>query len=392
MIFLETIAAVGAMSLLKVLSQLPETLRAAKSGSLIEYTKATRVEPIVLMDRNVAHLPYATNILYSACYMISAYYLQAVSLSVNVGKINPVSVLDKLNPSRSASENAAQTLATIFSAENYQGRLPSFTNEPMLISSLEAFGSRMDKVAADFKRQQEKDRKQPGVTHSSGTDQAIAKEINQAANLSVGMLLNVEFNSEGSSAKVPVNVRLITSPVPSSTIVNIVTNATGVERDYKERLYNWTSGQLSAIRDMIFCQDLIDKHRNTIIEDKSGIYKEMNARKKNNKLSTIMSLGTRPSVATASNIMIITKETAQQLEAALGGRLDSERIRNKIFEDTMLMLIFVVDTRFEMLTVYHRSIALPSELPIKALKAIEKKAPDMTEMFNALRQGQPPRF
>lgn len=391
MIFLDTIVAVGAMSLLKVLSQLPETLRAAQSGSLIEYTKSTRVEPIVLMDRNVAHLPYATNILYSACYMISAYYLQAVSLSVNVGKINPVSVLDKLNPSRSASENAAQTLATIFSAENYQGKLPSFADQPTFITSLEAFDSKIDKVKADFKKQQEKERKQPGIQGGS-TDASIAKEINQAANLCVGMLLNVEFNSEGSSAKVPVNVRLITSPVPPSTIINIVTNATGVERDFKERLYNWTSGQLSSIRDMVFCQDLIDKHRNTIIEDKSGIYKEMNKRKKENQRSTLLSLGTRPSVATASNIMILTKETALQIEASLGGRLDNERIRNKVFEDTMLMLIFVVDTRFEMLTVYHRSISLPSELPIKALKAIEKKAPDMTEMFNALRQGQPPRF
>lgn len=390
MFFLEAVAAYGTMTLLKMLSQLPETLRAAKAGSLIEYTKATRVEPIVLLDRNVAHLPYATNILYSACYMISSYYLQAVSLSVNVGKINPVAILDKLNPSRSASDNAAHTLASIFSAESYNGKLPSFSEKPVLVNSMESFSAGIDRaLKRDQKERQEN--KNVGITRSS-TDTSIAKEINEAANLSVGILINVEFTSENATAKIPVNIRLITSPVPPSTITNIVTNVTGHDKDTTERFYNWTSGQLSTIRDMVFCQDLIDKHRNTLIEDKSGIYKEMNNRKKQNRLSTIASLGTRPSVGTASNIMIMTKETATQIEAALGGRLDKENIRNKIFEDTMVMLMFVVDTRFEMLTVYHRSIALPTEIPIKALKSIEKKAPDMTEMLNALRQGQPPRF
>lgn len=388
MIFLEAVAAAGALTLLKVLASLPETLRAAKAGSLVEYTKSTRVEPIVLMDRNVSMLPYATNILYSATYMISAYYLQAVSLSVKVGRIDPVSVLDKLNPSRDAAENAAQSLAGIFNhgIEGYQGRLPSFANKTTLVTSIEDF---QNDVAEKYRKEQARDNKTRATLNAGGE---IAKEINQAQNLSVGMMLNVELESEGSRAKIPVNVRLITSPVAPATIVNIVSQATGIEKDTGERWYNWSAGQLSSIRDMIFCQDLADKHRNTLIEDKSGIYKEMNRRKSQNKLSTILSLGKRPSVATASNIMIISKETANEIEAALGGRLTSERIRNKIFDDTMLMLIYIVDTRYEMLTVYTRSISLPTEIPIKSLKSNDKKAPDLLEMFNAMRSGQPPRF
>lgn len=388
MIFLETIAAAGAITLLKVLASLPETLRAAKSGSLVEYTKSTRVEPIVLMDRNVAQAPYTTNILYSATCMISAHYLQACALSVKIGRIDPVAVLDKLNPSRDAAQNAAQTLSGLFNEglASYEGRLPSFADTTTLVTSVESFG---DDVANRYKEERARDAKAKDLV---GAGSEIAKEINSAQNLSVGMMLQVEFESEGSRAKVPVSVRLITSPVAPQTIVDIVTQATGVNKDRKERMYMWSANQLSTIRDMILCQDLADKHRSTLIEDKSGIYKEMNRRKSQNKLSTILSLGKRPSVATASNILIITKETANEIEAALGGRLSSERIRNRIFEDTMLMLIYVVDTRFEMLTIYTRSIALPSEVPIKALKSIDKKQPDMLEMFNALRGGQPPRF
>lgn len=388
MIFLESMVAAGALTLLKVLASLPETLRSAKAGSLVEYTKSTRVEPIVLMDRNVAMLPYAVNILYSASYSFSAYYLQAIALSVKVGKIDPVTLLDKLNPSRDATSNAAQSLAGIFNhgVEGYQGRLPSFTDKTTLVTSMEAFS---DKVADAYKKEKDRENKSR-TTLSAGAD--FSKEINQAQNLSVGVMLNVELESDGARAKIPVNVRLITSPVAPSTIVNIIGQATGVEKDTTERFYNWSAGQLSTIRDMIFCQDLVDKHRNTLIEDKSGIYKEMNRRKSQNKLSTVLSLGKRPSVATASNVLIITKETANEIEAALGGRLTSERIRDKIFDSTMLMLIYIVDTRFEMLTMYTRSIALPTEIPLKALKSNDKKAPDMLEMFNALRAGQPPRF
>ncbi|MCC5680884.1 hypothetical protein, partial [Klebsiella pneumoniae] len=129
-------------------------------------------------------------------------------MSVKVGRIDPVSVLDKLNPSRDAAENAAQSLAGIFNhgIEGYQGRLPSFANKTTLVTSIEDF---QNDVAEKYRKEQARDNKTRATLNAGGE---IAKEINQAQNLSVGMMLNVELESEGSRAKIPVNVRLITSP------------------------------------------------------------------------------------------------------------------------------------------------------------------------------------
>ena len=48
----------------------------------------------------------------------------------------------------------------------------------------------------------------------ASTDTSIAKEINEAANLSVGILINVIYIRKTPTRKFPVNIRLITSPVP----------------------------------------------------------------------------------------------------------------------------------------------------------------------------------
>ena len=63
---------------------------------------------------------------------------------------------------------------------------------------MEAFG---DKVADRFKEERDRDHKAKELIGSSGGAE-IAKEINQAQNLSVGLMLNVEFESEGSRSQI----------------------------------------------------------------------------------------------------------------------------------------------------------------------------------------------
>ena len=129
-----------------------------------------------------------------------------------------------------------------------------------------------------------------------------------------------------------------------------------------------------------------------MLNDQSGIYKEIMKRKRKGLWSTIFSLGTRPSVAKASNIMIISDQTAAQVEQVVGGKLSNPRVRAKLFQDTLLMLLFVVDTRFEMVTIYHRTIDQPTELPLKSIKSGSSKQPDVMEILKSYQQQQAPRF
>lgn len=363
-----------ATTLLKAIFSLPELFRSAKAGSLIEYTSVTRVEPVTIVDETILTRDYITDILYSANAIIAAYYLQAVAISVNVGKIDTVRLLDKLNPNRNPSDNAAMFIGdAVLSMEAYKHGLPTF-NKPQGIGTL------VENVTVEA-----------FATDSATFGRDTLKNVTDISNLSVGTLLDVEINSDGQKATIPVSVRLIVSAAKPSVIRSIV-GAANANTSIKERYHAWRAGQITFIRDMIFCQDLIDKQRAAMIQ--SDVYKEIVKRSNRNKTATIMSLGTRPSVATASNIMIITSETLTQLEMELGGKIANNKdIRVRLFSNTMLMLLIIVDTQLEYVTIWHRTLDLPTKMAVKDLKNSNRgKGPDVGEILRAYQLGSMPRF
>ena len=98
---------------LEFVSYISDALRGARSDSLIEYSKPTRVEPIVLLDDRVASLNFTNDIMQSLTSIFAGYYLQAVALSVNVGKVDVIRLLDKVNPDRDLGDNMLRGIATM---------------------------------------------------------------------------------------------------------------------------------------------------------------------------------------------------------------------------------------------------------------------------------------
>ena len=111
-------------------------------GSLNEYTKALRVEPIVLIDQSVESLPYTEDILKTCLTMFSAYYLQAIAISVNVGKVDVARMFDHLNPERGMSGGWTMEGISLINPDIYQSGLPkinftSLSNEGLSNSDAE---------------------------------------------------------------------------------------------------------------------------------------------------------------------------------------------------------------------------------------------------------------
>lgn len=369
---------------LSLVGKLPDLLRSARSDSLVEFTKPTRVEPIVLMDDRVVNLPFTHDILQTLTSIFSGYYLQAVALSVNVGRIDVTGLLDRVNPNRSIDDNAVKGLANLGglrsafeSAESYRYALPV----PGETVGLEAFGLE----ASLYKALKDGDVGDSGVG-KLGDSVKIAQEM---SNLAVGKLLEVEVESDGHRAVFPIAVRLIPTAVPPAGVVHTLSLGSQ-NTTMKERWHAWRSGQLEFVRDLVFCQDLIDAHRNGILKDSSGVYSTSLQRRRTNKISAILS--GQPSVATASNIVVISEATRKELERNIGGRLKDFRTREKIFKNTYAMLLAVVDPDWENVTVYHRSIETPTELTAKDLTFASRgnKGPDVAEILRAYTLGQPP--
>lgn len=377
---------------LNMASKLTDSIRAAKSGSLIEYTQPTRVEPIVLMDERCTSLPYAGDLMQSLTSLFSGYYLQAIALSVNVGNVDVIKLLDRLNPKRSVADNVVNgisngvaTIVSMESADAYRYRLP-VPGRPDGLGSLNAS---LESVSAlDFAKSALGDDQAGGDGITGGPGRDTVKMLGELTNLSVGKMLEVQIESDGSKATFPINVRLICSGIGSKELVHIL-SVGSKNISVKERFHAWRAGQLEFVRDLLLCQDLIDAHKKTLAKDPTGLYAEIRKRRAGNSVSAIFS--GQPSVATASNIIVMSAATAKELERTVGGRLKDFRTREKIFKETYCMILAVVDPEWEVVTFYHRSIAIPTELSVKELAVSNKgKGPDVADIMKAYQLGNSP--
>ena len=359
---------------MQLLGRIPDLVTRASSSSLSEYTSEARVEPPVLVDRKAASLEYISDVLHVANSLYSGYYLQAWALSVDVGNVNVRQVLNSLNDRRKpirdvgalaqlAGAGAIASMASrVLSEEDFKYGLPS-----MEATAAETFAEVMSNSAL-------------------GAGKDSAKGISEAGNLAVGRVLEVNVKSNGQEATIPVMVRLNVSLVDPEQLTHILTVASD-DKSAKARWHGWRSGRLDFIRDVILQQDLIDKHKNTLMKDTSGYYKELIRRRKDNNLSAILSLS--PSVATAATIVVITADTLRKVETEYGAKMSDLKTRQRMFKETYTTLMFVIDPEWEQVDIYHRGIDQPTELSIRDLKSATKgSGPDVSEIMKAYSMGR----
>lgn len=110
---------------------------AAKQGdSLISYSQAARVEPILLMDDKAVYVPFIQDVVHTMNSLFTAYYLQSISLDTTLSGVRVVKRLDKFNPDRSL----ADATRAFFSPESYAFGLPL----PGVNVGFEAYGVPMN--------------------------------------------------------------------------------------------------------------------------------------------------------------------------------------------------------------------------------------------------------
>lgn len=358
--------------------RIADLFRSARSKSLVDYTKPTRSEPICLVDETLIPLEdKLSDVLQSLTSIYAGYYLQAIAISVNVGKIDVVRLLDKVNPSREPLESGGWLLEMGLASESYQYDICRFPGKDF----------RQGKVSMEAENPFADD---DFVPDQIGFDQKGVDLLAASSNLSVGKMFNVEINSEGNNASIPVSVRLLTRPTDPTTMTSILSYAQK-DNSVKERFYGIKSGRLSFINDGIFARDLIREHRKTMINDRSGVYADIVSRANKNRLSGILSLN--PSVATSSNIFVISSSTAKNLEAEIGGRLKDMRLRERMFDKTSMMILAVVDPDYAMVRFYYDGVSTYTELSFRDVKNINKNGSmDVSEVLRTLQLGQAPRF
>ena len=359
-------------------------------NSLVDFTKPARVEAITMIDSRLQHVPEITDVLMSTVNIFSGYYLQAVSLMINVGKVDVIKMLDRLNPSRDPLFNTL-TLADQISTESISFEDMDLSDTRLVhhTLSLESYKTQLPMIGKPIGMAN-----YGSVSLENGRPiqpMREGKEIQMdlSTNLSIGKQLSVTLGNPADPATIMVNVRLISTIVPS-TLINGVVDHNSRDLSFSERWDLWRSGQIGFWKDLVMCQDLIDEHKKVLNKDTNQVFSEILKRRRNNSISALFSNSS--SVATSSNIMIMSSETRKEIERKHGFKLRDNGPRAKIFNETYLMLLIEVDPEMEHVTIYHRNIDLPTQLTFRQLKTANKagSGPDVGEILKAYRLGSNP--
>lgn len=328
--------------------------------SLADISKLTRVEPLTIVSKDLLSFEPMQDVQQAVLSMFSAHYLQAMNIVAGIQHVEVVKALDKLNPARDdtgflLSESLTRESVS-FSLEAYKYSLP-----------------------------------RDGITYVQESGKDI--DLNDVTNLSVGRMIKVtigypaneEAGTKAGSCEVPVNIRLMASSIPNGSITRILAHQTE-DTSLVERYHAWRSGRISFIKDLIFAQDLIDENKRALIQDDSRTLETIMSRVSNNKKYGLLTRN--PSLASASNIFVISEEVAKELESKLGGKLSNPSIRNKAFENTYMMLLVIVDREWNRVTFYTRGITESTDLSLKDIKAKSgNKGPDLLDMMKAMNMG-----
>ena len=143
---------------------------------------------------------------------------------------------------------------------------------------------------------------------------------------------------------------------------------------------------------MILCRDLVDAHRKNLMADGDRLYANIVAKERKNAFAAIFS--GNPSVASASNMVVMSASTLSTLEQDLNGRFADFHVRQKIFDRTSLMIVAVIDREWARVEFYHRGIPEVSNLGFKDIKGYSKgsSGPDVAEILRAYSMVSAPRL
>ena len=335
--------------------------------SLVDVARVARVEPITMVDADIINVDCLPDLMQSLHSMFSGYYLQAVAMMGTIGGISVAQKLAPLNPNRALGFEAMYIDAKrIKENTQFKHRLP---------------------LTAHKRETALEDNETSKLPLSVG-DKAI-ESVKEAANLSVGKMYNVTLREGPVTATIPISIRLMTNIIPTRMMVDLFTYRDGFDMDMKERYHAWKSGRLEFVRDLILCNDLIDKRRKAAVKDSKGILSMINNRATGNAVAAFAN--SSASVATASNIAVVSTETLDQIELAINGKIDSKKTRDAIFENTNLMLLAVVDKGWQRCSIYTRGIDGYTDVAWRDLKISSKDGgSQVTDILKAYMLGTAP--
>lgn len=383
----------GVRDVLKMIGPNSETIRGLAANSMVQYTRATRCEPITMIDHRIIHDASLPDLMATLTTIYAAMYSQSFSLAINqeIGDIKIMKTLEKINPNRSKLEAG---LALASGLESHSLTLPDYSkieenfkikNTVSMEFAAPEYGDKVGNVygSADSVANGNNKTQQLGNTKEVDVDTDAITKFH--SNLSTGILFNVEVQATDRTVTVPIQVHLLANSLGSDNVLSLLESAVK-NRTAKERYREWRAGGLSFWKDVVLCRDILRADRKKMIKDKTGMIEEIVNRRNNNRIAGLFS--GNPSISNVSNILVVSKETINEFQRQSHKKITDHKVRDTIFNSTQIMIMAVVDPDYETVTLYYHDINVASTATFKDIKSKNGKGNlDPMEVLRAYQMG-----
>ncbi len=382
----------------------------AKGVSLADFAKNARVQPITVISKDLIALKELDSILLSVLNVFTAYYIQAFSVdSIKINGVSVDKILYKYNPN--GSKNAFESFnQNHYSIEDYDHALP---------------GTLSTEAHYAFRNS---DKYNLPLTDNANREVEGNTLFKDDASLSVGKLINLNLtlpmathwnqtlltdrgntpitaNHDGEWNKderhgitgsydrdvvIPVLIQLSSVVLGTESVINLVAS-NSVDKTLNDRWIQYKSGQISFIKDLILCNDIIDEKKKLLMSDETDTYLNILKRIQKSQVGAIFS-SEGLSFASASNIYVISESVAKEIEYRIGGKLSNYRTRNKLFLGNYGMILVVIDREWERVTFYYRNMEAGTDVSFSSLAKAGNKNTDIYEIFKMFNNGGSPIF
>lgn len=240
------------------------------------------------------------------------------------------------------------------------------------------------------KTKKEEDDKRRDLTDTRRYD--FDKEIHtimDESNLAVGKIINVTINNGKSFVTIPVMATLIPKSIDSADFLDI-SRVNNIDGSVKGRYHQWRSGEIRFVKDYMLCLDLIEADKKALLADKTGSL--LSIRKKHSAGIAKAAVTGKFSPNEVSAMVIISKQTASDLEYILKGSLKQLSVRQQYFNSNSTMMLVVVDVTMERFTIYQRGISDYADYTLDDIKgnASKSNGVSITDVLKAYSQGSMP--
>lgn len=366
---------------------------AGSSNSLTSLVKGLQVSPYTIVDDSLEALDFMPDVMQSLQSLFTAIWLQAVEVIGSPESAQAIQKLDVINPQRDSSWKVlTERIRGSFSTESMYWDPKSYLHG---LPTKESYTVRKAALEAEANGGRFKEEKKPDETMTTSHDDRFNKLVHESANLSVGKMVAINIpvkkdNGEITKLTFHVAIRLMAVFAPASTVALLVSDKSQAA-SFKDRLYDLRKGRIDLL-DFLFCRDLLKERKRQMLRDRNGVYAEVRSRQLEHKKAGILS-GTI-SAAEASNLIVLSQSTVNQVQMQTGLDITDYSDRQKFFENTAAMTLVVVDPAHMRVHFYIEGSKLASKMGIADIKASNRKGqgPDLMDLFENLRQGQPVRL